>query len=98
MILERERRGRTEILTLNRPEARNAMSPELSLALDQAFDEIDADPDVRVVVITGNGPVFCAGADLKVVAGGGGARHQRAARRLRRARVGATSRSRSSRR
>ncbi len=73
MILERERRGRTEILTLNRPEARNAMSPELSLALDQAFDELDADPDVRVVVITGNGPVFCAGADLKVIAGGGGA-------------------------
>ena len=42
-ILERERRGRTEILTLNRPEARNAMSPELSLLLDQAFDELDGD-------------------------------------------------------
>ena len=73
MILERERRGRTEILTLNRPEARNAMSPELSLALDEAFDELEADRDVRTVVVTGNGPVFCAGADLKVIASGGGA-------------------------
>jgi crotonobetainyl-CoA hydratase len=72
-VLQRERRGRTEILTLNRPEARNAMSPELSLALDHAFDELDGDADVLAVVITGNGPVFCAGADLKVIAGGGGA-------------------------
>ncbi|HZP29605.1 MAG TPA: enoyl-CoA hydratase-related protein [Acidimicrobiia bacterium] len=72
-ILERERRGRTEILTLNRPEARNAMSPELSLALDQAFDELDGDADVLAVVLTGNGPVFCAGADLKVVASGNAA-------------------------
>jgi enoyl-CoA hydratase len=72
-ILERERRGRTEILTLNRPEARNAMSPELSLLLDQTWDELEGDADVLAVVITGNGPVFCAGADLKVIAGGGGA-------------------------
>jgi enoyl-CoA hydratase len=73
MVLERERRGRTEILTLNRPEARNAMSPELSLALDHAFDELDGDRDVLAVVITGNGPVFCAGADLKVIASGNAA-------------------------
>ena len=73
MVLQRERRGRTEILTLNRPEARNAMSPELSLALDQAFDELDGDRDVLAVVITGNGPVFCAGADLKVIASGNAA-------------------------
>ena len=73
MVLQRERRGRTEILTLNRPEARNAMSPELSLALDQAFDELDGDTEVLAVVITGNGPVFCAGADLKVIASGNAA-------------------------
>jgi crotonobetainyl-CoA hydratase len=73
MVLQRERRGKTEILTLNRPEARNAMSPELSLALDQAFDELDSDGDVLAVVITGNGPVFCAGADLKVIASGNAA-------------------------
>jgi enoyl-CoA hydratase len=73
MILERERRGGVEILTLNRPEARNAMSPELSLAIEGALDEIEADNAVSAVVITGNGPVFCAGADLKVIASGGGA-------------------------
>ena len=72
MILERERRGRTEILTLNRPEARNAMSPELSLAIEQALDDVETERDVWTVIITGTGPVFCAGADLKVVAQGRG--------------------------
>ena len=66
MILERERRGRVEILTMNRPEARNAMSPELSLAMEHALDDIEADRDVWAVVLTGAGSVFCAGADLKV--------------------------------
>ncbi len=73
MILERERRGGVEILRLNRPDARNAMSPELSLAIEHALDEIEGDRAVTAVVITGTGPVFCAGADLKVIAGGGGA-------------------------
>jgi enoyl-CoA hydratase len=72
MILERERRGRTEILTLNRPEARNAMSPELSLAIEQALDDVETERDVWTVIITATGPVFCAGADLKVVAQGRG--------------------------
>jgi len=71
-ILERERRGRVEILRLNRPEARNAMSPELSLAMEAALDDIETDRDVWTVVITGTGPIFCAGADLKVVAQGRG--------------------------
>ena len=69
-ILLRERRGRFEILTLNRPDARNAISPELSNAVGNALDELAADDDVWVVVVTGTGPVFCAGADLKVVAEG----------------------------
>ena len=73
MVLERERRGRVEILRLNRPEARNAMSPELSRAIEAALDETESDRGVRAVVLTGTGPVFCAGADLKVVARGGGA-------------------------
>ncbi|MSO79093.1 MAG: crotonase/enoyl-CoA hydratase family protein [Acidimicrobiia bacterium] len=71
-ILERERRGRVEILRLNRPEARNAMSPELALAIEAALDDIEADRDVWIVVLTGTGPIFCAGADLKVVAAGRG--------------------------
>jgi enoyl-CoA hydratase len=73
MVLERERRGRVEILRMNRPEARNAMSPELSLAMEHALDEIEHDPEVWTVVVTGTGPIFCAGADLKVVAAGRGA-------------------------
>lgn len=72
MVLQRERRGRVEILTLDRPEARNAVSPEVSQAIEAALDELEADREVRVIVLTGNGPVFCAGADLKVVAQGRG--------------------------
>jgi enoyl-CoA hydratase len=72
MTLERERRGKVEILRLNRPEARNAINPETSREIEAALDEIDADRDVWCVIITGTGPVFCAGADLKVVASGGG--------------------------
>jgi enoyl-CoA hydratase len=72
MTLERERRGHTEILRLNRPEARNAINPETSAAIEAALDEIEADPDVWCAIITGTGPVFCAGADLKVIASGGG--------------------------
>jgi enoyl-CoA hydratase len=72
MVLQRERRGRVEILTLDRPEARNAVSPEVSQAIEAALDDIEADRQVRVIVLTGTGPVFCAGADLKVVARGEG--------------------------
>jgi len=72
-ILERERRGRVEVFRLNRPEARNAMSPELSAAIEAALDDVESDRGVAAVVITGAGSVFCAGADLKVIAGGGGA-------------------------
>ena len=72
MTLERERRGKVEILRLNRPDARNAIDPETARAIEDALDDVDADRDVWCVVITGTGPVFCAGADLKVVAAGGG--------------------------
>ncbi|MGI9419889.1 MAG: enoyl-CoA hydratase [Geminicoccaceae bacterium] len=52
-------------LTLNRPEAFNALSRELLSALQHELDAIKDDPDVRVVAITGNGRAFCAGHDLK---------------------------------
>ncbi|OXM43240.1 enoyl-CoA hydratase/isomerase family protein [Amycolatopsis alba] len=52
-------------LRLARPAARNAVDLPLCLQLRAAFDEIDADESVRVVVLSGQGPVFCAGADLK---------------------------------
>ncbi len=65
-ILLREMRGHILVLTINRPERMNALSPELSDALIGAFVEAGADPDVRVVVLTAVGDrAFCAGADLK---------------------------------
>ena len=55
-------------LTLNRPEARNALSYELHQALTDAFGAAQADPGVRVVILTGSGAAFCAGLDLKELA------------------------------
>jgi enoyl-CoA hydratase/carnithine racemase len=52
-------------LTLNRPEARNALSLALMTALVEALGRAAADPEVRVVVIAGAGPAFCAGHDLR---------------------------------
>ncbi|MEU7765258.1 enoyl-CoA hydratase/isomerase family protein [Nocardia sp. NPDC049190] len=50
---------------LNRPEARNALDLPMCRQLREAFEQIDADEDVRVVLLSARGPVFCAGADLK---------------------------------
>jgi enoyl-CoA hydratase/carnithine racemase len=70
-VVEQERRGHVEILRFNRPEARNAISPEVSKTMSALLDAAADDPDVRAVVVTGTGPVFSAGADLKVIAQGG---------------------------
>jgi enoyl-CoA hydratase/carnithine racemase len=69
-VVELERRGPIALVTLNRPEARNAVSPEVSQMMATVLDEIEADAALRAVVLTGRGEVFCAGADLKVVAAG----------------------------
>jgi len=53
------------ILTLNRPAARNSLSEALLVALSESFAAIAADKTVRAVVLTGNGPAFCAGHDMK---------------------------------
>lgn len=63
-----ERRGAVTIVTLNRPDRRNAVDPATGVALRQAFEAFETDNDARVAVLTGAGGVFCAGADLKVVA------------------------------
>jgi enoyl-CoA hydratase/carnithine racemase len=65
-----ERRGATALVTLNRPDARNAISPEVSETMVGLLDAIEDDPELRAVVLTGAGEVFSAGADLKVVAQG----------------------------
>jgi methylglutaconyl-CoA hydratase len=53
------------VLWLNRPEVRNAFNETMIAELTSAFGELDADPDVRAVVLAGHGKAFCAGADLK---------------------------------
>jgi enoyl-CoA hydratase len=69
-VVELERRAHIALVTLNRPEARNAISPEVSQAMAAVLDEIASDAELRAVVVTGRGEVFSAGADLKVVAAG----------------------------
>lgn len=63
-LVRRDRAGRVLTLTLNRPDKRNALSASLVGALREALGEAEKDDDVRVVVLTGAGKVFSAGADL----------------------------------
>ena len=60
------------IIRLNRPEARNAVNGDLATGVEAVLDDFEADDDIQAVVITGNGPTFCAGADLKLIAAGKG--------------------------
>ncbi|MGY1434254.1 crotonase/enoyl-CoA hydratase family protein [Streptomyces reniochalinae] len=66
-----ERVGATLVLTLNRPEAKNALSLAMLVGLYDGWLEADADDTVRSVVLTGAGGTFCAGMDLKALAGDG---------------------------
>lgn len=63
-VIIEERRDRVALLTLNRPDQMNALSGELVCALGDALARCRTDPEVRVVVLTGAGRAFCAGADL----------------------------------
>lgn len=63
-----EKRGNYAIVTLNRPEAMNALSRELREDFVAAFDACTADESIRVVILTGSGKAFCAGFDLKELA------------------------------
>ena len=64
LILERADQDRTCIVRLNRPERRNAWSPQMAGELNDALDRLDRDDSVRVIVLTGAGSAFCVGADL----------------------------------
>lgn len=67
----RERRGHVEVLTINRPEARNAINRATAVALGDALDDCETDDDVWVVVLTASGDkAFSAGMDLKAFAAG----------------------------
>jgi crotonobetainyl-CoA hydratase len=65
-----ERSGHVAVIRLNRPQALNSVNAALSTAVGEALEKAAAEPEVRVVVVTGNGRAFCAGADLKELAAG----------------------------
>lgn len=72
--VERERQGNVEVLTINRPEARNAINGDVTAAMAEALDEAERDDSCWVVVLTGSGDkAFSAGMDLKAFASGQGA-------------------------
>ncbi|TQF75154.1 crotonase/enoyl-CoA hydratase family protein [Rhodococcus spelaei] len=62
-----EKRGHVLVITMNRPEARNALSGEMMAIMVDAWDQVDNDPDIRVAILTGAGGTFCAGMDLKAM-------------------------------
>ena len=63
--------NRVATVTMNRPEARNALNAELRSMLPKTLAELDGDPTVDVLILTGADPAFCAGLDLKELGGGG---------------------------
>jgi len=65
-----ERQGRTLVITINRPEARNAFNTAVSQGLADAMDELDGTPELSVAIVTGAGGNFCAGMDLKAFMAG----------------------------
>ncbi|HMC41816.1 MAG TPA: crotonase/enoyl-CoA hydratase family protein [Acidimicrobiales bacterium] len=71
-MVDYEVRGRAAILTIRRPEARNAINGEVAAAMETGIDRLEEDPEVWVGIVTGEGPVFSAGADLKAIAAGQG--------------------------
>jgi enoyl-CoA hydratase len=60
------------VITINRPEARNAVNPDVANGIEEAIDRLEADPSVRVGILTGVPPAFSAGADLKLISAGRG--------------------------
>lgn len=70
MTVRLEKRGTTLIVTVDRPEVRNAVDRATADALHSAFETMEADDEVAVGVLTGAGGQFCAGADLKAIAEG----------------------------
>jgi enoyl-CoA hydratase len=63
-----ERDGHVLLVTLNRPAKRNAINSEAMCRLSDAWDMLDRDDELRVAILTGNGPTFCAGMDLREIA------------------------------
>jgi enoyl-CoA hydratase len=78
MTVEYEQRGPFAVVKINRPEARNAVNGAVAQGIEDAIDRIEADDGVWVGILTGEPPVFCAGADLKEINAGNAAALQTA--------------------
>ena len=74
MAVDFEQRGPLAVVKINRPEARNAVNPAVANGIEEAIDRIEAADDIWVGILTGEPPVFCAGADLKEINAGNAAR------------------------
>src|SRR4051794_20286077 len=62
-----ETRGHVGLITINRPEARNAVNAAVAIGIEACIDRMEADDSTWVGVLTGSPPIFCAGADLKEI-------------------------------
>ena len=71
-----ERDGATAIVTMNRPEAKNALSLPMLVGMADAWEEIDSNDDIRCAILTGAGGTFCAGMDLKAMGGSDAEKYQ----------------------
>ncbi|MDA0160323.1 crotonase/enoyl-CoA hydratase family protein [Solirubrobacter ginsenosidimutans] len=71
MSVRYEERGHVAVLTIDRPEARNAVNGDVARGIEEGLDRAEAS-GVRVAILTGVPPVFCAGADLKAIGAGEG--------------------------
>lgn len=69
-MVDYEQRGRIAVLTINRPEARNAVNGDVASGMEAGIDRLEDDDDTWVGIVAGSGSVFCAGADLKAIAAG----------------------------
>ena len=69
-MIDFEAEGNVALITMNRPEARNAINGTMSSGLEDAIDRLEADDSLWLGILAHTGPVFCAGADLKAVAAG----------------------------
>jgi enoyl-CoA hydratase len=69
-MIDYEADGRVAVITIRRPEARNAVNAEVAEGIEAAIDRLEDDPEIWVGIICGEGPVFSAGADLKAIAAG----------------------------
>jgi enoyl-CoA hydratase len=70
MVVDYEVKGRVGLITIRRPEARNAVNGDVANGMEAALDRLEDDAGAWVGVVTGEGPVFSAGADLKAIASG----------------------------